>query len=256
MELDSTQRFSSRVEAYVRYRPSYPPSLTDYLAREFGLKPESTIADVGCGTGLLAKLLLEAGCEVYGVEPNDGMRQAAGRMLGGNPRFHLMAGRAENLPLGHATVEFITAGQAFHWFQPEQTRGEFARVLKPGGRLVLVWNERRTGPGFQAAYDAVVRQYAPETERIREGSIDTVFGHHDWRLVLFDNEQRLDREGLRGRLESSSYAPLPGAPGHQVMVEALDRLFDEYQEEGRVTLLYDTRVYCGAISQSVGSSGM
>ncbi len=243
METDPTRRFSYRADVYARHRPSYPPGLTELLQKECGLGAESHVADIGCGTGLLAERFLELGCEVFGVEPNAEMRATGARLLDGYPLFHPVEGRAEATTLPAAAVDFVTAGQAFHWFDPAAARLEFARILRPGGHLVLVWNERAGGGGFQAAYDALVRRYAPEVNRIREQDIDRVFGGSAWRLVQLENRQVHDLAGLQGRLASSSYAPLEGAPGHREMLEALAELFAAWQVDGRVTLRYDTKIY-------------
>jgi len=243
METDPTRRFSYRADAYARHRPSYPPGLTELLQKECGLNAQSRVADIGCGTGLLAEPFLALGCEVFGVEPNAEMRATGARLLSGYPRFHPVDGRAEATTLPDAAVDLVTAGQAFHWFDPAAARVEFGRIRKPGGHLVLVWNERAEGTGFQAAYDAMVRRYAPEVNRIREEDITRVFGGPVWRLVQLENRQVLDLAGLQGRLASSSYAPLEGAPGHQEMLDALAELFAAFQVDGRVTLLYDTLIY-------------
>ena len=243
METDPTQRFTQKVDAYARFRPSYPAGVIELLQKECGLNAASVVADVGCGTGLLAEIFLKLGCEVFGVEPNARMRETGAELLAGYPRFHSVEGRAEATTLPDRSVDFVTAGQAFHWFDPAAARREFGRILKPGGHVVLVWNERAEGPGFQAAYGELVRRYAPEQNRIRRDDIDTVFGGPVWRLVELENRQVLDLEGLQGRLASSSYAPLAGTPGYQEMLDALAELFSEYQSAGAVTLLYDTKVY-------------
>lgn len=243
MDTDPTRRFASRAAVYARHRPSYPRQVTELLEKECGLHAGSHVADIGCGTGLLAELFLECGCEVTGVEPNPEMRAAGEQYLERFPRFRCVAGRAEATTLPDASVDFVTAGQAFHWFDPAAARIEFARILRPEGHLALVWNERAAGGGFQADYDAMVRRYAPEITRIQHDDIDRVFGGRVWRLVEFDNRQDHDLEGLQGRLTSSSYAPQEGTPEHRVMLDALAALFDRYQSDGRVTLRYDTKVY-------------
>jgi SAM-dependent methyltransferase len=249
MDLDPTRRFSARVDDYSRYRPSYPAEVTALLARDCSLTADSRIADIGCGTGLLAELFLRLGCEVCGVEPNADMRHAAERLLAGEARFRTVEGRAEATHLADTSVDFVTAGQAFHWFDPARARTEFRRILQPHGWLVLVWNERApANGGFQADYDDMVRRYAPEERRIREDAIDCVFGGRVWRLEQFPNRQQLDRAGLEGRLSSSSYAPLPGTPEQTLMREALGRLFEQYQSGGQVTLRYETSVYFGQIA--------
>lgn len=243
MGTDPIRRFAYRAEAYARFRPSYPREVTVLLREECGLSAASRVADIGSGTGLLAELFLELGCDVRGVEPNAGMRHAGESLLSRFPRFRSVEGRAEATTLPDASVEFVTAGQAFHWFDPAGARSEFERILTPAGHLVLVWNERAEGGGFQADYDAMVRRYAPEITRIDLNAINTVFGGPVWRLVEFENRQVFDLEGLQGRLTSSSYAPLPGTPGHREMLDALADLFGAHQADGRVTLRYDTKVY-------------
>jgi SAM-dependent methyltransferase len=247
MQTDSLTRFTPRVDSYQRYRPSYPREVLTHLERECGLTPEAVIADVGCGTGLLAKLFLDYGCELFGVEPNAAMRAAAEQDLAVFPRFHSVDGQAEHTTLRDATADFVTAAQAFHWFDPVPSHAEFQRILKPGGWVMLVWNERAPGGGFQAGYDEAIRQYAPEKGRIVEDDIDILFGHHRWQLTTLTNAQHFDLEGLQGRLASSSYAPLAGSPGFQPMMDALARLFDKYQVDGKVTLLYDTKLYVGQL---------
>lgn len=247
-EPDPTLRFSSRVAHYERYRPGYPKELAALLARECGLEPAARVADIGCGTGLLARVFLEFGCEVTGVEPNPEMRQAGERLLAGVPRFQMTGGRAEATGLDPSSVEFITAGQAFHWFEPDAARAEFHRILGPGGWLVLVWNERQPAPGFMAEYEALVRGFAWEPNRIEESDIARVCGG-PFRKARLDNRQLLDCEGLIGRLTSSSYAPLPSAANYPAMVESLEEIFARFQQDGYVTMLYDTHVFYGHVAE-------
>ncbi|MGD0867964.1 MAG: class I SAM-dependent methyltransferase [Bryobacteraceae bacterium] len=248
MSSDPTQRFSSRVEDYTRYRPSYPAEVIAFLERECGLASQSCVADIGSGTGLLSELFLRFGCEVDGVEPNAEMRAAGERLLADWPRFHSVAGRAEATTLPDHSADLVAAGQAFHWFSPDAARSEFQRILKPNGWVVLVWNERLCSPGFDAGYEDLVTRYGPERPHVATSDLDHFFGEHGWRLAPFPNRQRFDREGLRGRFLSSSYAPLPGAGNYQPLMQELNRLFDEFQSDGRVTLLYTAEVYIGRLA--------
>ena len=245
--MDPTQRFSSRVEDYVRYRPTYPGGVTDLLSRECGWHAASRIADIGSGTGLLAGLFLDFGCEVFGVEPNPEMRQAGERLMAHRPRFHSVDGRAEATTLPDRSADFVTAAQAFHWFEPQRTRAEFDRILQPGGWVVLVWNERLTVPGFMAAYEDVVARYGPERPHVATHELAAFFGHSAWRLEKLPNRQEFDLEGLCGRFLSSSYAPLPGTPSNERLMEELRLLFEEHRANGRVTLLYETEIYFGRL---------
>jgi SAM-dependent methyltransferase len=252
---DPTQRFTGRVEDYSRYRPGYPPELLDLLRRECGLTGRSLVADVGSGTGILARLFLENGNRVITVEPNDEMRRAGERLLSGHSRFESLAGTAEATKLPERSVDLITAGQAFHWFDPESARKEFVRVLRPGGSVVLIWNDRRKRGGpFLEAYEKLLERYAvdyAEVEHGREGSLEEIhdfFAPSPVHKAMFENKQSLDYGGLMGRLRSSSYVPAEGQPGHREMLMELERVFHDHQDAGQVTIQYDTRIYYGTLS--------
>jgi SAM-dependent methyltransferase len=244
------QRFSNRVENYVRYRPSYPPELVALLEREAKLSPQSTIADIGSGTGIFSELLLKAGYQVSGVEPNPPMREAAERLLAGYSRFHNVDGSAQATTLANLSVDLIVSAQAYHWFDTPEARAEFRRILKPVGKIALIWNERHldTTP-FLRDYEAMLREFGTDYAEIRHEnigpeSLKLVFpGGYD--IHTFPNSQRFDYEGLEGRLLSSSYTPAPGRPGHEPMIAELRRLFNEHQQDGQVSIDYDARVYLG-----------
>jgi len=247
MDQDPTRRFSVRVEDYARYRPDYPAEVAELAERECGLRAGSAVADVGCGTGLLARLFLERGCQVIGIEPNPEMREAGRKALAAQARFRMVDGRAEATTLEAASVDFVTVGQAAHWFDADRAHREFARILKPGGWLLLVWNERKRQPGFMADYEALIAHHAPERPRIDSDRISRLFGGGGWRLARFDHRQTLDREGLRGRVASSSYTPLPGTDGFSKLMAEVDAVFARHERDGRVTVEYDTEIYYGRV---------
>ncbi len=156
---DSKQRFSSRVADYVRYRPSYPSALLDLLRAECRLRPGHVIADIGSGTGFLSELFLKNGNRVYGIEPNKDMRQAGEEYLASYDGFSSIEGSAEATTLDDASVDFVTAGQSFHWFEPDSARREFVRILKPGGWMVIAWNDRRMEEApFTRAYENILER--------------------------------------------------------------------------------------------------
>lgn len=251
---DPTRRFSGRVENYIRYRPGYPLAILGLLRAECQLTPGSVIADVGSGTGILAELFLKYGNRVYGIEPNREMRQAAERLLAGYPRFVSVDARAESIPLDDASVDFVTAGQSFHWFEREPARREFARILRPGGWVVLVWNMRRRGDTpFMVAYEQLLRTYAVDYEAVKHRHVDqeglaAFFAPAGYQQAVFDNRQVFDLEGVRGRLLSSSYTPEEGHPNYVPMLDALQAIFATYQEDGRVAFNYDCQVYYGRLA--------
>jgi SAM-dependent methyltransferase len=250
---DSKQRFSDRVENYVRYRPGYPEAVVDILQDETGLKPGSVIADIGSGTGISAQLFLRRGLTVFGVEPNDPMRRAAERLLAAQRGFRSVSGSAEATGLPDRSVDYVVVAQAFHWFDRPQAAREFARILRPDGWVVLLWNTRRTdGSPFLRAYEALLQEYGTDYREAGHRSIDLValgelFAGGAYRRRAVDNQQRFDLEGLKGRLLSSSYTPTVGDPAHQPMLAALERIFADHQERGQVRFDYDTELYFGQV---------
>lgn len=251
-----TERFTSRVADYARYRPGYPAAAIELLKARCGLAPGTVVADLGSGTGILTALLLECGAQVYGVEPNDAMRAAAESVLGGRPGFVSVAGSAESTTLAAHSLDLLVAGQAFHWFELRAARAEALRVVRVGGFAALLWNERPEQPTrFLADYEALLTRHAPEYERITASRADPAamreFLGSAMELATFANEQILDFEGLRGRLMSSSYAPEPGQPHHEPLMTGLHALFRRYESGGRIVFPYRTLVYFAQLGPRV-----
>jgi SAM-dependent methyltransferase len=250
--IDPKERFSGRVENYVRYRPGYPAALYEMLSREFAIGAGSVVADVGSGTGILSRGLLELSARVLGIEPNAAMRAAAENELSINGRFESVDACAEATGLEAASVDLIVAAQAFHWFDPAGARAEFGRILKPNGVVALVWNQRRDTP-LNLEYTGMLEAFAPEyaqvreKERAAEHKILPFFAptKPDW--AKFENQQRLDEAGLRGRLLSSSYAPPTGHPLHDLIMRRLGEIFRAHAESGFVTIEYETIVWYGGL---------
>lgn len=252
---EAKQRFSTRVADYVRYRPGYPSGLIDQLRTECSMRKNSVIADIGSGTGLLSKLFLENGNRVFGVEPNAGMRAAGEEYLQAFKNFESVDGSAEATRLSAASVDFIAAGQAFHWFEPQATRNEFARILKPKGWVAIVWNERRVDTPFARDYEALLERYGTDYERVRESypepkKIQNFFGHDRFLERSLPNAQFLKRAGLTGRFSSSSYAPQGGDPTFLPAIAELEKLFDAHQEQGRISMEYLTHIYIGRLDSA------
>lgn len=249
-KLDSTQRFSDRVANYVLYRPSYPPELVEICRREAALGQGSVFADIGSGTGLSSGLFLDAGYVVMGVEPNVEMRAAAEEKFAGHPHFHSVEGKAEATSLAAKSVDMVLAAQAFHWFDPAKARAEFERILRPGGKIVLVWNERlREATPFLRAYEDLLLRFGTDYREVRHENVDgRLLGEFyplGYVAHVLANAQRFDFPGLRGRLLSSSYAPGPGHPRHEEMIQHLQAIFEQHQDGGQVSFLYETKVYVG-----------
>lgn len=252
METDSTKRFSNRVDNYVRYRPGYPAAVINLLRDRCSLVETAVIADIGSGTGILSELFLKNGNPVYGVEPNDEMRAAAEESLGDYTKFTSVNGTAEATTLADQCAHFVTAGQAFHWFDPQKTKKEMRRILKPNGWVVLIWNTRhKDGSPMMRHYELLLDRYAIRyQEVVQTRSHDDIpgFFSREPEMMDFANKQEFDFAGLLGRSLSSSYVPLPGQPNYEPLVAGLRDLFERYEVNGRVPFLYTTRVYFGRLS--------
>ncbi|MBS1794324.1 MAG: class I SAM-dependent methyltransferase [Acidobacteria bacterium] len=244
----TVERFSDRVENYVKYRPGYPPELLAVFHNEMGLHTSSVIADIGSGTGISAKIFLENGNRVYGVEPNAAMRAAAENFLQEFAEFRSVDGTAEKTGLPDGAVDFVVAAQAFHWFDREKTRAEFARILRPNGFAALVWNERQldTTP-FLRGFEELLKKYGTDYEKVRHDNLDKEnlkdFFRTDFRSKSFLNAQTLDFEGVKGRMLSSSYIPAAGDSRFEPMNAELRLLFEKYAESGKIQILYNTNIF-------------
>lgn len=254
MITDPTTRFTRRAENYAKYRPHYPEEIVAYLTRAIELTPGWQIADIGSGTGLLSELWLENGNVVYGVEPNQEMREMAERLLADRPNFHSIRGAAEDTTLSPASIDLVSAGSAFHWFDAGKARAEFIRILKPGGYALLAWNSRKPETSeFAAATRDLLREYGTNRQSDdhrsrREEHIEAFFGPGRYQRATFANGQSLDWEGMKGRLLSMSSAPLPGEAAYEPMIERLRKVFETYQQAGHVFYDYSTQVYYGRLS--------
>jgi len=255
--VDAKQRFSNRVLDYARYRPSYPCTLLDLLARECGLRPDHVITDIGSGTGLLTKLFLEHGNRVHGVEPNREMREGGQEFLRDYSGFTSIDASAESTTLPDSSVDFIVVGQAFHWFDAPAAQREFRRVLSPGGWCVVVWQDRRTEETpFAREYEDVLVRFGvdyksvkdtyPEIEKMR-----AFFDSGSFHSTDLPNHQDFDWNGLVGRLRSSSYAPTEQHANYAPMINELRRIFGSYQQlNGTVRMDYFARVYFGKLGRN------
>lgn len=246
--MENFSRFSNRVANYVKYRPDYPREVIGHLAANCGLTRDSIIADVGCGPGQSSRMFLENGNRVIGVEPNEAMRDAAKEIFGGLLNFTVVDGTSENTSLPDKSVDFVVAAQAFHWFEPKVTRSEFNRILKPGGQIVLIWNERQldTTP-FLIDYERLLVKYATDYAKVRHENVDALklgeFFQTEYGSAVFENVQIHDFEGLKGRMFSASYMPDESDQQAGPLTDELRELFAIHSENGKIQIIYDTRVY-------------
>lgn len=255
-----TERFSDRVADYVAFRPSYPAELLDLLERDGLVGPGRLVADVGAGTGIFTQMLVARGCEVWAVEPNRAMRnamdaQACASQGDTSGVCYTVDASAEHTTLPPNRFDLVTAAQAYHWFDPQEARREFRRILKEDGQIALIWNSRRkSGAAFLEEYERLITRFGTDYSAVDHTRLEVreklapFFGHDAFKDAVFDNEQVLDLDGLRGRTESCSYIPTPDHLDYDEMIAALGELFDRFEEDGEVVIAYDTRVFWGPIT--------
>jgi SAM-dependent methyltransferase len=250
MKLKPTERFSNRVENYIKYRPHYPQEILDYLIEQNVLNKNSVIADIGSGTGILSEFFLKKGNTVYGVEPNKEMREAAEQLLAGYKNFISINGSAEETKLEKNSTDLITAGQAFHWFDVPKAKLEFKRIIKPGGYAALIWNIKNSkhSPLMQD-YEKLQLKHGTDYKQVRHENI----GDKEFELLFdygftkkfFDNEQVLDYDGLKGRILSASYVPAEGEPGYEAVIDDIEAMFAKHNQNGKVKIVYIAEIVWG-----------
>jgi SAM-dependent methyltransferase len=250
---DNTQKFSGRVENYVKYRPSYPASLIGILRREIGLHQLHVIADVGSGTGILTKLFLDEGNTAVAIEPNQEMREAADSMLSDYAHFRSLNGTAEATGVPNHSVDLIAVGQAFHWFDPIKAKAEFQRILKPHGFVGMVWNSMKADSAFWKDYEEFLYRHGTDYQEHKsqglesDDYVEAFYAPNPVIKHVLPNSQEFDLSGFTGRFLSTSHAPLPDHPHYSEAIRALGDVFNRYQRDGVLTMEYDTKVYIGRI---------
>jgi SAM-dependent methyltransferase len=246
---DPTARFAPHADAYARGRPGYPAALVPML-QAIGIREGATVADLGAGTGQSSELLLATGAQVIAVEPNAPMRAHAATRFSHEPRFSIVAGRAEATTLADASVDHAAAMQALHWFEAEPARAELRRILRPGGRVVLVWNTRAPTTPFMRDLEAMFRRFAPTYDQLGHVGDGRDANVHAFLAEGATHEQvehthALDRAGFFDLLGSISYLPARGTEPHAALLAAADALLAAHGDA--ITIEYVTDVYVGHV---------
>ena len=240
--------YSVRISAYTNYLPSYPPEYIDYLKERAGLTYNSVIADIGAGAGILSKLLARRAKTVYAIEPDDKMRLAAAEYLKDSLNVRITAGSAEDTGLETGSIDHVTAGQAFHYFDIDRAWAEFGRILKPGGKVALAWHERDKAYPFGASFDALLKEYCPDYNEGSGGEWPAEsFFREGFERRRFDNHRFVDLETLIGYALSIPFTPVKGEPAFRGFVEKLATLYDRYSTGGRLELRAAVDSYLGEI---------
>ena len=245
-QMNPQTRFSDRANDYAKYRPSYPSKAINCILEGIGIQ-ELVAADIGAGTGISSRLLADRGVRVIAIEPNAAMRQAATP----HPLVQFRDGNAENTKLEDNSVDLVTCFQAFHWFNPEPTLIEFARILKPEGRLAAVWNNRDREDEFTAQYSHLTQTASKNQSELRYGTerfLRQTALFSKVTQLTFPYQQALDQKGLVGRAMSTSYIPKTGKLSEK-FIEQLNQLYDKYRDrQNLVYLKYNTNVYLTSLS--------
>lgn len=246
------RRFEQRARDYAASRPDYPAWLVDILLQRLGLPLGATVADIGSGTGIFSRLLLDRGLHVAAVEPGADMRNTAEAELGDHLRFTSIDGTAQATGLATGSVAAIFCAQAFHWFNEEATLHEWRRILRPGGTAALLWNYHDETSPFVADYLGVVRAFGAEAEKTISAAWNAhrdnvLFRQPGAGTVSFPHAQYLDFDGLLRRVSSTSYLPKHGDPPWAPMLGRLRAVFDQHQSNGRVTFAYRTIAVFGPL---------
>lgn len=241
--MDPTGRFSDRADDYVRYRPDYPAAAIDWVLEGLGDLARIQVADIGAGTGISSRQIADRGPHVIAVEPNAGMRASAEP----HPRVIAHDGAAESTGLAGESVDLVLCAQAFHWFHQREAIVEFHRILRPGGRLALMWNQRSHQDPLTREYIEAIRavngEHPAETRMFDPAVVSGARLFTPTETATFEHGQSLDRDGLIGRAASASYVSKE-PEAFAKLVGLLDTLYEKYRDEsGQVLLRYGTGVW-------------
>ena len=252
--LEPTRHFSKKAENYMKYRWRYPKEVLDYLKSSVGLQKSWNIADIGYGTGILTKILLDNGNNVIGVEPNDDMRNAGEEYLKDYSNFVSMNAKAEESKIKDNSLELITVAQAIHWFNPEKTKIEFNRILKDNGIIFIIFNRRsKERSDFIIDYDNINKKYNKDFKYTNNNPsngnliinylLDDKIHYHS-----IDNKISEGFESFKGGFLSASFIPDETSENYTEMINELKDIFDKHKNNDKITFEYSTEIYWGHLS--------
>jgi SAM-dependent methyltransferase len=242
--------FSQKVADYLKSRPDYPLALFEQLTELGALSAGAIVADIGSGTGLLTGALLQRGHEVFALEPNDEMRAAAEANLQSFDRFRSRSGSAEVTGLTNASIDLVTAAQAFHWFDAPRARDECLRILRPQGQVALIWNDRVLTDVLNQALDRVFAAFGGELRKVsmqqeERRQVPEFFGHAAYQTLSIEHKHWLDRAGFAALVFSRSYMPKRGSAAALEVEGEISRIFDKHAQAGQVLMRYQTLALVG-----------
>ncbi|MEH7501974.1 class I SAM-dependent methyltransferase [Neobacillus drentensis] len=251
--MESTEKFTDKAEVYAKYRPGYPDEYLVYLLAANKLNENSIIADIGSGTGIFSRQLLERNLTVIGIEPNDDMREQAEQSLKQSVRFISVKAEAEQTTIQDKSVDLVTVAQAFHWFEKDKFRLECQRILKPDAKVALVWNSRDSSSEINKESAEICQKYCPNFKGFSGGMDETQEVYHQffkdgiYDFKSFRNDLELDFEGFLGRYLSASYSPKKTEKEYEHFITALSNIFEKYSNHGQIVFPNITRSYLGRV---------
>lgn len=247
-------RFTGLANTYLKFRPAYPDTFIRYLYSEIGMTNESVIADIGAGTGIFTKLLLEKGSYVFAIEPNADMRSKLSAELQNHSRLTITNSSAENTTLINHSIDFVTCAQAFHWFDPQAFKKECIRMLKPFGKVILVWNIFDLQSTLIQEVQMLKEQYCTEFKGFAgglknggSGNIEIFFNNGVCDYKVFRNDLFYNEEEFIGRNLSSSYAPKENDANYAPYINDLKKLYHKYELNGILSVPNITESYIGEV---------
>lgn len=246
--MDNTKRFDNMGELYEKARPKYAEKLLDYMKNTLNLNRGVKIADIGSGTGIFTEQLLKKGCFVYAVEPNADMRKKAEAKLSYSENFRSVAGSAQDTCLSNESVDYITCAQAFHWFDADDFKKECKRILKPGGKVIIVYNLRDESAECTKALFKLRRKYNPDFKGFSNGISDEAirkFFDNKCEVFKCENNFTYDRQSYVNRVLSSSYSLKENDDKYDEYLKDINYIFDSFSADGKITVPNFTAAYIG-----------
>lgn len=250
--MNTASAYSAKAENYAKYRWSYAPAAVQACFAISGLGREAVLADLGAGTGILTRELCQRAGQVFALEPNKQMRALLARQCAGFPNCTVLGRQAEATGLPDASLDMATAAQALHWFNPDATRAELARILKPGGWLAIFSN-RGTDAGLGAALEALYRPHPGMTSPVMpprqpQDPLDFYFGPA-YRTLSFPFSFSQTWEAFLGSQLSASFTPDPGQPGYPAFEAAARQIFERFSQAGLLTVQAETSLSIGRLAR-------
>ena len=247
-------KFNHLADIYEKYRPSYPEEYIKDIIIKCYLDSESLVADIGAGTGILTRQFLNNNIQIVGVEPNQDMRKILKR-LEKNPNFRSIDGTAEHTNLEDNSIDLIVVAQAFHWFDKEKFKKECKRILKPNGKVWILWNQLDETKEIVKEQKRIDDEYTNRFQEVngildankKEEQIQGFFQGNIYEKKVVDNPLENDKERFIGANLSKSYSLKKENPNYDNYIEAFGQIFDRYSENGKVMIPNKTYGYLGKV---------